>query len=397
MRAVRPCLLLLLLLLTVVAAKDPVMNLVKLPDSIALSSGAVCLDGTAPAFYLSKGSNTKWILFLQGGGWCYTLEDCVARSKGRLGSTAHSPSTIIGGGASGLFDDDSSVNPVFHDFNKVFVQYCDGASFSGDVSAPVSVNGTKLYFRGHRILTQVIAYLQAHFGMSQATEVLLSGCSAGGLSTYLHADYVASLLPATVKRYKAAAVSGFFLNHTNVDGVPVYPQQMVNVFRMQNCTNGVNARCISANPNAPERCMFAENTYPFIETSFFVANSMYDAWSLANILTVKQADSQKWSSCIRSLDNCTTKQVMALNDLWQQQFLERLVTSPNFWHNRNGCFVHSIVKHCGEESALWNAQVKIGGVRINQAWGEWYLDQRTTSRYIGCTLNEVPPYQCAEN
>lgn len=70
-----------------------------------------------------------------------------------------------------------------------------------------------------------------------STAVLLSGCSAGGLATYLHADYVRSLLPRSVKRFKAAPVSGFFLDHSNVDGTPVYPSQMKNVFLMQNCTN----------------------------------------------------------------------------------------------------------------------------------------------------------------
>jgi hypothetical protein len=323
-------------------------------------------------------------------------EGILTQLQTRLGSTKNSPSSIIGGGATGLFDEDPSVNPFFHDFNKVFVQYCDGASYSGDLAAPVHVNGTTLYFRGHRVLTQIFAHLRAHFGMDAATEVLLSGCSAGGLATYLHADYVATLLPPTVKRYKAAAVSGFFLNHTNVDGVPVYPLQMVNVFHMQNATNGVNAQCVAANPTSPARCIFAENTYPFIQTPFFVANSMYDAWSLANILTVNQADSHKWSQCIQDLGNCTDKQVKVLNGLWQVQFLERIMTSSNFWQNRNGCFVHSIVKHCGEESRLWNAEVKIGGLYVNQAWGQWYSDQRSTSRFIGCALNEVPPYQCAD-
>ena len=31
-------------------------------------------------------------------------------------------------------------------------------------------------------------------GLNKATDVLLTGCSAGGLATYLHADHVASLL-----------------------------------------------------------------------------------------------------------------------------------------------------------------------------------------------------------
>ncbi len=76
--------------------------------------------------------------------------------------------------------------------------------------------------------------------------MLLSGCSAGGLSTYLHADYVASLLPASVTTFKAAPVSGFFLDHPNLNGVAVYPTQMKNVFAMQNCSN-VSVLLVSRN------------------------------------------------------------------------------------------------------------------------------------------------------
>lgn len=48
-----------------------------------------------------------------------------------------------------------------------------------------------------------------HTGLGQAKQVLLTGCSAGGMSTYLHADYVRDQLtnPALVK-YKVAALSG---------------------------------------------------------------------------------------------------------------------------------------------------------------------------------------------
>ncbi len=42
----------------------------------------------------------------------------------------------------------------------------------------------------------------------------------GGLSTYLHADYVASMLPKSVKQYGAVSISGFFLDSLNVDVHP---------------------------------------------------------------------------------------------------------------------------------------------------------------------------------
>ena len=82
------------------------------------------------------------------------------------------------------------------------------------------------YFRGRRIIDAVFNDLKANLNFNAATELLLTGCSAGGLSTYLHADYVASLLPLSVTKYGAAPISGYFLDHPNTEGTPVYADQM---------------------------------------------------------------------------------------------------------------------------------------------------------------------------
>ena len=60
--------------------------------------------------------------------------------------------------------------------------------------------------------------IQYH-ALGQATDVLLAGGSAGGLSTYLHADRVAEYLRgkgAPLKRFKAAPVSWLPANDRNV-------------------------------------------------------------------------------------------------------------------------------------------------------------------------------------
>lgn len=47
-------------------------------------------------------------------------------------------------------------------------------------------NVLQIYFRGHRILDAILNALFKR-GLKEATQVLLTGCSAGGLATYLHA------------------------------------------------------------------------------------------------------------------------------------------------------------------------------------------------------------------
>ena len=62
-------------------------------------------------------------------------------------------------------------------YNKVFVPI-SGTSFTGDRTSdkPHPV-------RGARILKSVIGYLQFKFGMSAASDVIITGGSSGGLAT----------------------------------------------------------------------------------------------------------------------------------------------------------------------------------------------------------------------
>ena len=133
--------------------------------------------------------------------------------------------------------------------------YCDGNSFSGNRDEPVNVKGLDgkvkpIYFRGRRIIDETLKALSTSFGLSSAKNVLLTGCSAGGLATYLHTDYVHDQLVGTwaqsLEKFKAASISGFFLYHNNVEDKPVYQTQMQNIFNLANSTHGLNDACIAA-------------------------------------------------------------------------------------------------------------------------------------------------------
>jgi len=56
----------------------------------------------------------------------------------------------------------------------------------------------KLYYRGQRIWQAVIENLLRK-GIDKAEQDLLSGCSAGGLTLFLHCDNFSELLPKAAK------------------------------------------------------------------------------------------------------------------------------------------------------------------------------------------------------
>lgn len=104
----------------------------------------------------------------------------------------------------GILSSNSSENPDFHDWNLAFVGYCDGSSFSGNRDLPLH----GLHYRGRANLDAVLDRLllprrSPHMSLADATEVLISGGSAGGLAVYLHADHIAARLPSSASVSKS--------------------------------------------------------------------------------------------------------------------------------------------------------------------------------------------------
>jgi len=262
------------------------------------TTGAVCLDGSPAGFYYRWADNSpgadSWIIDLMGGGWCVDPLDCYQRSQGFYGSSAVWPPSTDAS-FEGLLDANATRNPEFSGWNTVLVPYCSGDSFSGDRIGPLVYNETSLFFRGHRILVSVIDHLSRATGapgggptLRNATNVILHGGSAGGLSTMLHADFVGGLLPKNAY-YRAIANCGFFLNAANVWGGAQTTWSYMSVAAMANVSTGsaqqVDAGCFENTP--PElrwQCFMAQFTYPHISTPIFLVNSAVDSWQLAHVM-----------------------------------------------------------------------------------------------------------------
>jgi len=313
-----------------------------------VASGARCLDGTPAAYYFTPGTGSgvrKWYIHHEGGGWCTSLQDCYGRSQGSLGSSkAYAPSIGLPGG---YFSDNAAENPTMYNWNKVFFAYCDGGSFAGFNANVEHYDGHELYFRGFLNLQAYHRSLQTLHGLGLSTEVVISGCSAGGLATYLHVDWWAEQLPKGAK-VRGLPDSGFFLDYnSDIAGAPKYGDQMRWVFKAMNASAGVNQDCIKGNPGKEDNCYFAEHTGPFLKTPIFPLQSEYDAWQVPNILGAKSTDSALINTFGRLLTDRVTKSVLS--------------------NKANGIFLDSCYHHCG----AWNSIV-IKGFNTSAAFAEFY-------------------------
>ena len=128
---------------------------------LAKSLGAYCLDGSLPGFWYQPPPTPpaagtvshSWLIFLDGGAWCYSLDECAKRARTYLGSSrsykdGHWP-------YAGPLDRDPQRNPTFARFNRVLLGYCDGASFTGDRAAPLRTRGgALLHLRGRAVVVR---------------------------------------------------------------------------------------------------------------------------------------------------------------------------------------------------------------------------------------------------
>ena len=181
------------------------------------SGDGVCLDGSPPGFYYSPAPadskhNNSWVLYLAGGAWCTDKDSCLVRSKTELGTSTVWGATLPRTSMKSWLSSDPEVSQ-FHDYHKVVLMYCDGASFSGHVDNPVTVGKEKVYFRGRLVLAALIRELIGLGLGAPKQEVLLSGGSAGGLAAILQGDRVRAMLPL-VARFKVLSFAGWFRTDT---------------------------------------------------------------------------------------------------------------------------------------------------------------------------------------
>ncbi|CAJ1419907.1 unnamed protein product [Effrenium voratum] len=349
----------------------------------AAADGAVCLDGSAPAYYIAPGSGdgaNKWYIHHQGGGWCESLDDCLGRSKTALGSSSGYPETMEL--SSGYFSNSSSVNPLMYNWNKVHMSYCDGGSFSGDNDTVTVYKGAKLHFRGRRIREAIAKDLMAK-GLGRASDLVVSGCSAGGLATYLHTDQWCHTLKSAQPSAKCVGLpdSGFFLDYQDPDVKCVPEEHMLTetingdyhcglrwTFGIQNATRGVDAKCLAVHSGEEWKCMFAEHAAEHVVSPMFALQSIYDTWQEGHVQGTGGA------AKTRELGRNITARLEA----------NLLGKNP-----KSGAFLDSCSHHCG----LWNS-IRIDGDLVSVAVKKWYegLDEKDNKRL----WNQHKPFPCKD-
>ena len=329
---------------------------------------ARCLDGSPAAYILREGAEkAKFLLFHQGGGVCDSLASCKARASTSLGSSTTYPrgSAAMGeyyGQVAPYFSRDELANPLFHNFTQVYVQYCDGGLYSGDRRQPVPVpGGNALHYRGRFITEALVADLLAQHGLKQATDIVVGGCSAGGLHVLAHLDRLRSLLPVT------ARVAGY-----SDSGLPMGDfQPLASRYRfLTTAPTGANGTwllspaCVAAE-SEPARCLTPSALATYTATPMFLFQSQFDLANVRDPAVNPQLGCEASPACMNALGANWSKVIS--QTIGRQQ--------------RHSVYVDSCARHCefGVHPTWMPPRVRAAGSAASaspktpmQAFSDWY-------------------------
>jgi len=340
------------------------------------SGHGYCLDGSPAGFYYDEPisqSSSLWVFFIRGGGACYTEKTCKSRSKTDKGSSVNWKATEKYD--HGIQSSNPDINPDFYDSHKVHIPYCSGDTHSGRrITATEETWG--FYFSGHINFMKILKFLLASqtIGpqLKKATQVILSGSSAGGKGTLINVDHLANTLPwATVK---GAPISGWFMPGYTDDQLehPELPpsdwahwsigqtgsNRSVSIVQLWNST--LNVDCVKSFPaNESSVCFSVHNSYPFIKTPLFVEENQYDTNQLFSQLGLPKAEvyvpkGREFVAYFgRAMRNSTER---------------RLSLKP-----KDGLFLPSCLDH-GEGLGI-DGKTIIRGINITSLLGDWFFQR----------------------
>jgi hypothetical protein len=247
---------------------------------------------------------------------------------------------------------------------------CDGTSQTSNRDEPLVVSGKPLYFRGRALLDAHLVELERLYRFqSTATEVLISGTSAGGQSTYIQSSFLKSLMPQA--RVVAVPDAGFWWDHTaytNNASHPVLDSYRASIGpQLWNATlRGNLAKCLSAPPQGdPAYCYVQPYAYAYLDVPTFAVQSLVDPANLGYCYAMNCRLSGNTPG------SCNAAQVAAITE-FSHELAGSITTAQAPFGDRDGHFFTTCTYH--EESCRffdWFG-VTVGGQTMNSSFYTWY-------------------------
>ncbi|XP_042202956.1 palmitoleoyl-protein carboxylesterase NOTUM-like isoform X2 [Homarus americanus] len=312
---------------------------------------AVCNDNSPAGFYFRQSEmSRRWIVFLEGGWYCFDRESCEQRWR-RLRPLMTSRGWPDTRHVGGILSPHPEENPHWWTANHVFVPYCSSDSWSGTRRA--EDGSGEFSFMGSVILEEVVKALVS-LNFTHGHKLILAGSSAGGVGVLVNVDHVARQLEhlGILAEVRAVSDSGWFL-----DNEPFAPLKCVDahscppveaIRRGQELWQGrIPDHCRDEYPRHPWYCYFGYRLYPTLKSPLFVFQWMFDEAQMTADNVGKPNSKEQWDY------------IHGIGERLRKTF-----------ENVTALFAPSCISHTVLTKRNW-ASVKIGEVSLPQALYCW--------------------------
>ena len=345
----------------------------------------VCLNGERASVYAfndpyTTGSSADWVIEVGGApglDWCIDEAHCKTfGTPSKPGTTCDTNQTLCPHnttflGFGGPFSTNCTDNPDFCGFNLArLAPSCTFDMFLGNsLYRNASTFNYSLHFDGMSVLENSIKKLGA-LGLSKAKQVLFTGVAWGGTAVFLNADRVEGLirqLNPGLQKFKALPVDGLHPKQTSViyagnDLTGPTPDtwltgalaEMATMAKIDGSSVAVSAGCKKANPGAAWRCLYVNESLPYIKASLFAVNQMLSVWDsqcqiegipVPSILQVAcSLKGPGWATarqCNQYPEYCDSAYIGNVTAPKQQQYIDDYARSGAQAKPGNGGFFHS--------------------------------------------------------
>jgi len=357
------------------------------------STDAKALDGSNYKFYFTPGQGSdsdKFMIHWQGGKFCGyeglpILDSCYTRLFTRFGSGndtfwAANGTQTVEYSPSGALSSMEEYNPLFWKWNKVKLLPLDGANFQGYLKEPLEYNGSKMWFRGFNNTMASFDYLRDNYDLFNASEIILSGGSTGGIAAMIWSIYLKDYLPKKIK-IKIYIDGSLFLDAFNEE-----THCYLFRFMMQSLAEIIqlNASELYGNCQYKDedfwKCLMIKYIYKAIDYPVFISNAQTDVSELVELMSITCFLAGGPEFC----NNSDRKRIEKVRELFLTEAMKMKKQKPNWGFFLRSCFEHSLNfswAWYGHSMDVFNAEnQRISNLR-NALYG-WYLEKEDLNHFI---------------
>lgn len=325
-------------------------------------------------------------------------EDCAARALTHRGSSkSWNNQTSIGG-----LLNRCCYFTRFCQFHRVYLKSCDGLGFAGQqsvgsISYSSRKTGSRLVHSGETIVRETVIFLVKHFGLGNALDVLLAGCSAGGRAALLHAPAIRDLLRAKavpLRKFKVIGLGSIFfpsVPDSTSKGLALSPAAAhMRAVALNSASIASSSACRERYPMGDRwKCVWGLGPVELMpqDIPVFLVQSVFDLWQTSCVLAAGSSTNSlengcsggplgrciKWGHVVKAhhaLDaSCDDEQIEQINS-YQLSNVQQLLESSALKRPGYGGFFHACHDHCTTSDAL--VRLNIGNLTAREAMHRWF-------------------------